>query len=308
MLLAAVEHDASDGGDPRTFFGKLYGQERNLTTASVAHEPTPARYRRFRHRTRRHAAQPLCRPQHRRAATFDCVIANPPFSLKQWGAGVGKATLWSCLCRLAHRQQWRLRLGAAHDQLDGAAYRAHGRRLTTGRCFAVGRRQIRRKLLEMDLVEAVIGSPNLFYRNRDWRRASWCCVGASNPTARAKVLIVDASELYRKERAQNMLSTLITPPPFSTGCRRLRMSRSCTGRIGEVPKIGRSTSPAHYCRNWEDVPPLDGAIADFKALAVCTEAETNLRQIMHEVGSCMVSLDQKNWKATSGVQRRSCAG
>jgi len=36
MLLAAVEHVREKGGDPRTFFGKLYGQEKNLTTASVA--------------------------------------------------------------------------------------------------------------------------------------------------------------------------------------------------------------------------------------------------------------------------------
>lgn len=36
MLLAAVEHVREGGGDPRTFFGKLYGQEKNLTTAAVA--------------------------------------------------------------------------------------------------------------------------------------------------------------------------------------------------------------------------------------------------------------------------------
>ena len=36
MLLAAVAHVQEAGGDPRTFFGKLYGQEKNLTTASVA--------------------------------------------------------------------------------------------------------------------------------------------------------------------------------------------------------------------------------------------------------------------------------
>ena len=36
MLLGAVEHVRARGGDPRTFYGKLYGQEKNLTTASVA--------------------------------------------------------------------------------------------------------------------------------------------------------------------------------------------------------------------------------------------------------------------------------
>src|SRR5690606_25424901 len=36
MLLAAVAHVRESGGDPRTFFGKLHGQEKNLTTAAVA--------------------------------------------------------------------------------------------------------------------------------------------------------------------------------------------------------------------------------------------------------------------------------
>lgn len=36
MLLAVIEHVKERGGDPRTLFGKLYGQEKNVTTASVA--------------------------------------------------------------------------------------------------------------------------------------------------------------------------------------------------------------------------------------------------------------------------------
>jgi type I restriction enzyme M protein len=36
MLLAAVEHVRAVGGDPRRFFGKLYGQEKNLTTSAIA--------------------------------------------------------------------------------------------------------------------------------------------------------------------------------------------------------------------------------------------------------------------------------
>jgi type I restriction enzyme M protein len=36
MLLAAIDHVKRNGGDPRKFFGKIYGQEKNLTTSSVA--------------------------------------------------------------------------------------------------------------------------------------------------------------------------------------------------------------------------------------------------------------------------------
>ncbi|HEX4566460.1 MAG TPA: N-6 DNA methylase [Vicinamibacterales bacterium] len=36
MLLGAIEHVQRGGGDARTFFGKIHGQEKNLTTASIA--------------------------------------------------------------------------------------------------------------------------------------------------------------------------------------------------------------------------------------------------------------------------------
>ena len=36
MLLSAIEYVVRTGGDPRTFYGKLYGQEKNLTTSAIA--------------------------------------------------------------------------------------------------------------------------------------------------------------------------------------------------------------------------------------------------------------------------------
>src|SRR4030095_15923581 len=36
MLLGAIEHVVRNDGDPRTFYGKIYGQEKNLTTAAIA--------------------------------------------------------------------------------------------------------------------------------------------------------------------------------------------------------------------------------------------------------------------------------
>src|SRR4051794_7004024 len=46
MLLGAVEHVQRAGGDARTFFGKIYGQEKNLT-ASRSHARAPRGQRRF---------------------------------------------------------------------------------------------------------------------------------------------------------------------------------------------------------------------------------------------------------------------
>ena len=36
MLLGAIEHVERAGGDPRTFFGRIFGEEKNLTTSSIA--------------------------------------------------------------------------------------------------------------------------------------------------------------------------------------------------------------------------------------------------------------------------------
>jgi type I restriction enzyme M protein len=66
-------------------------------------------------------------------------------------------------------------------------------------------RKIRRSLLEQDLIEAVIGlAPNLFYGTP----IAGCVVilRRQKPVARQhKVLIIDASSLFRKGRAQNFL-------------------------------------------------------------------------------------------------------
>ena len=93
MLLAVIAHVHENGGDPRTLFGKLYGQEKNLTTASVARmnlllhgieDFTIVQGDTLRSPAFTDAAGGL--------ATFDCVIANPPFSLEQWGARCGRTT------------------------------------------------------------------------------------------------------------------------------------------------------------------------------------------------------------------------
>jgi type I restriction enzyme M protein len=84
MLLAAVEHVRQAGGDPRTFFGKLYGQEKNVTTSAVA------RMNLLLHGLEDFEVQrgdtlrnPVFTDSSGALATFDCVIANPPFSLEK---------------------------------------------------------------------------------------------------------------------------------------------------------------------------------------------------------------------------------
>jgi type I restriction enzyme M protein len=99
-------------------------------------------------------------------ATFDCVIANPPFSLEKWGDDV-----W------ASDPYGRNFAGMPPAKSGDYAFVQHmiksmapktGRMavvLPHGALFRMGKEgEIRQKLLAMDLLEAVIGlGPTLFY-------------------------------------------------------------------------------------------------------------------------------------------------
>ena len=97
MLLGAIEHVVRKGGDPRTFYGKIYGQEKNLTTSEIARMNLVLHgiedFQIAREDTLRSPA--FTDSSTGGLATFDCVIANPPFSLKEWGRELWEADPWS---------------------------------------------------------------------------------------------------------------------------------------------------------------------------------------------------------------------
>jgi type I restriction enzyme M protein len=85
MLLEAIHHVKENHGDDRTLWGKLFAQEKNLTTSAIA------RMNLFLHGASDFQVvrgDTLRNPAFfagDNLATFDCVIANPPFSLEKWG-------------------------------------------------------------------------------------------------------------------------------------------------------------------------------------------------------------------------------
>ena len=292
MLLAAVAHVRERGGDPRTFFGKLYGQEKNLTTAAVA------RMNLFLHGIEDFVIERgdtlrnpvFADPSTGGLATFDVVIANPPFSLEQWGRELWEADPWG-----------RAFAGLPTDSNGDMAWVQHmvksmatrtGRMavvLPQGALFRGGiEGQIRQHLLQHDLVEAVIGlAPSLFYGT-----GLAACILVMRqkkaPKHRGKVLIVDASSLFRKGRAQNFLEA-----------EHGRQIHGWVRAFDEVPDRARLvTLPEIEKEGWTlnisryvlppigaDIPPLPEAIAAFKqALAKCRESEDHLRKVMHEGG------------------------
>ena len=92
MLLEALHYVKDHGGDENLMLGNLYGQEKNLTTSSIA------RMNLFLHGAEDfhiERGDTLRHPAYYTGdslAQFDCVIANPPFSLQKWGEEVWKTT------------------------------------------------------------------------------------------------------------------------------------------------------------------------------------------------------------------------
>ncbi|MES2178232.1 MAG: class I SAM-dependent DNA methyltransferase [Gemmatimonadota bacterium] len=292
MLLAAVAHCREGGGDPRTFFGKLHGQEKNLTTAAVA------RMNLFLHGIEDFVIERgdtlrnpvFTDPSTGGLATFDVVIANPPFSLAQWGRELWESDPWG-----------RAFAGIPTDSNADMAWVQHmvtsmaartGRMavvLPQGALFRGGvEGQIRKHLIERDLIEAVIGlAPNLFYGTG--LAACVLVLRRKKPTKRkGKVLVVDASTLFRKGRAQNFMERehgsqiLSFVQQFSDVEDKARVVG-----IAEIEKEGWTLNISRYVLPpiGADIPPLPEAVAAFKdALAKCRDAEDELRRVMVEGG------------------------
>ena len=141
-------------------------------------------------------------------ATFDCVIANLPFSLKEWGREVWENDPWG-----------RAQYGLPPDGYGDFAFVQHmiasmaqggssrmAVVLPQGALFRKSAEgKIREALLKEDMIEAVIGlAPNLFYGTS----LAGCVVILRRnkaPDRKNKVLIIDAQSLHRKWKAQNLL-------------------------------------------------------------------------------------------------------
>lgn len=204
MLLECVDHLKENKEDYRTL--KLFGQEKNLTSSSIA------RMNMFLHGIEDFQifrGDTLRNPAFFEAdglKTFDCVIANPPFSLKEWGA-----ENW------ANDSFGRNIAGVPPKGNGDMAWVQHmvksmnstGRMtvvLPHGALFRKGAEgRIRKALIEMDLLEAVIGlGPNVFYGTQ---LAACVMVFKQNKAAdkKQKILFIDASDQVRVGRAQNYL-------------------------------------------------------------------------------------------------------
>ena len=205
MLLEAINQIKEKNQDWRKV--RLYGQESNLSTSSIA------RINLFMHRLDDFEIKredTLRRPQFldgESLAKFDVVIANPPFSKKKWGT-----ELWK------NDPHGRAFAGLPPDSYGDYAFVQHmlssmkentgrvGLVLSTGALFRGTEKSIRQVIIEKhDYLVAVIQiTDNIFYGTN----LAPCILIFKHKKSEAEkgnVLLINASEIYEKGRAQNYL-------------------------------------------------------------------------------------------------------
>jgi len=290
MLVEVVEHVRRAGGRPQMLYGKLFGQEKNVTTAAIARMNLILHgvedFRVVREDTLRNPAFFTSG----RLAQFDCVIANPPFSLKKWG-----------------REQWesdsfgRNRSGVPPESYADWAWVQHmvtsmvpitGRVavvLPQGALFRGGAEgKIRLKMLEADKIEAVIGlGPNLFYGT-----GLAACIMVLRDKKRAeragKVLVVDASGLFKKGRNQNTLESEHVEAIESAVASFVdEPGRSHVARLDEIKSNDGNLNISLYVQSaaGDDTPSLEEALIALEAAhADVLAADENLKARLAEWG------------------------
>ena len=205
MLLSCIAHLQNQKKEWRNV--KLYGQERNLMTSSIA------RMNCFLHGIedfRIERGDTLAEPklvEGDRLQRFDVVLANPPYSIKQWDRDAFASDPWG-----------RNLYGTPPQGRADYAFQQHilqSLKPKTGRCavlwphgvlFRQEEADMRRKLIEADLIECVLGlGPNLFY-NSPMEACVVVCRTQKPKARRGKILFINAVNEVTRERAQSFLT------------------------------------------------------------------------------------------------------
>jgi type I restriction enzyme M protein len=204
MLISALAGVKRKGGEHRTL--GLFGQERNHMTASIARMNLVLHGVDDFHIER---GDTLAEPKfltRDKLRTFDIVLANPPYSIKQWNRESWSTDPWG-----------RNFLGTPPQGRADYAFFQHILKsldLKTGRCailfphgvlFRREEADMRKKVVEADLVECVLGlGPNLFY-NSPMEACVVVCRTTKSKARRGRILFIDALNEIARERAQSFL-------------------------------------------------------------------------------------------------------
>lgn len=204
MLIACAHYLEEHKGNPKNL--GLFGQEKNLGTWALSkmnlllHNLPGARIEK---------GDTIREPrliERGELMLFDRVIANPPFSLDDWGREVAENDSYG-----------RFRFGVPPKTKGDLAFVQH-MISTTNKTGMVGvvmphgvlfrgaaEGEIRKGILQEDLVEAVVGLPTTLFYGTGIPAAVLVLNRDKKPTRRKKVMFIEASREFREGSAQNHL-------------------------------------------------------------------------------------------------------
>lgn len=264
MLIEAVHHMKNDA----QCCGAIFGQEKNVTNAAVA------KMNLFLHGANDFnimCGDTLRDPkilQNERLAHFDCVIANPPFSLEGWGAEAWRTdrfgrNLWGTPSDSNGDYAWLQHMVCSMRSLTGRLAVV----LPQGVLFRKEERCFREGLVSHDYIEAIITLGDKLFYGTGLSPCILIIRDKKTDAHKNKVLMIDGSKILTVQRAQNILSDDNVDELY-----RLYESFSDEEDMSAVVNIEQlrekdyDLSPNKYVTyHMEDMKPYEYVLADFKA-------------------------------------------
>lgn len=289
MLIQSVDYIKSKGGNPNNL--SLYGQEKNLSTWAIC-KMNLLLHGLSDHRIEK--GDTIRDPkltEDGELMLFDRVIANPPYSLKNWGREEANADEFG-----------RFRFGLPPANAGDYAFVQHmlatlnhtgkaGVVLPHGILFRGGAEgKIRQGLVKEDLIEAIIGLPsNLFYGtgipatiilyNKDKEEAH-----------QNKIFFIDASQDFQEGKNQNVLRDEDVEKIVSTFDNYEEIEKySRIVTLDEIKENDFNLNISRYIDTTEEEEQIDvaQAIKELKQLELeRNEIESNMYNFLKELGYC----------------------
>ena len=285
MLIEAIRYV----NDDKSTYGKMYGQENNLATSAIA------RMNLFLHGARDFyitQGDTLRYPnyvENNSLKTFDCVVANPPFSLENWGAEQFRSDIYG-------RNFW----GCPTDSNGDFAWLQHmvkSMNPDTGRCAVVlpqgvlfrgGKEgEIRRQLIESDKLECVITLVGGVFYSTGVAACILFLNNAKEESHKGRVCLIDASKIYTPQRAQNIMTEEdIKKVFFLYTAYRDEVEQCKIVSVSDIQNKHYTLAVNSYIdkKEIEAVPPEEIRRQYFEAYNAVLEAEEKMKRLLREGG------------------------
>lgn len=287
MLIHSTHYIENHGGNPKNV--SLNGQEINLSTWAICkmnmlfHDATGALIKK---------GDTIREPKHTKGGvleTFDAVLANPPFSLKNWGMDEANADTYG---RFVYGIPPKSYGDLAFVEHMIASLNSKGRMATVvphGVLFrGSSEGKIRTAILKDDLIEAIIGLPQNIFYGTGIPAAVIMINKDKDENRKNKVLFIDGSNGFVKDGNKNKLRDEDVEKIISTFDAFESVEKYAeVVEIGDIAENDYNLNISRYVDTTEeevmvDIDKVIGEIRDVKARL--GENEVKLNGFLRELG------------------------